>query len=351
MQHYDVVVVGAGPAGSSAALAASCRGISVLVVEKSCRAGLPVQCAEYVPRGITRFIQPGPGTIVQRVDQMHTFIHGKQVHTMNAPGYILDRSVFDADLLTRAAEAGARVWFEARAVELIPGGIKIKNREGKTDTVACDCIIGADGPRSTVGEWIGCINQKFMLGVQETLPLTASSQATEIYFDPDWRGGYAWLFPRGKEANVGLGVSLDYHDKAFTLLEDFINRLKKQGKLQSTKAIRRTAGLIPVSGPVTDTCTGNLLLAGDAAGHTHPVSGGGIMNAIIGGSLAGKAAARAIQAKDSRIWEDYPRLWKEYLGQHLTRGLEHRKRLDSGWTSNPDDFVRLVRETWMAFRP
>ena len=72
--------------------------------------------------------------------------------------------------------------------------------------VTADIVIGADGPRSTVGTWIDSINSEFVVGLQYEVPLSSPLEYTEIYFRREFFGGYGWLFPKGTLANVGIGI-------------------------------------------------------------------------------------------------------------------------------------------------
>ncbi len=349
-KHYNVLVVGAGPAGSSAAQAAGREGVSVLMIDSKQQRGMPVQCAECVPKVIYKFLKPLPGAIVQKLDGMLTYINGKLASNLRAPGYILNRAVFDQQLVTEAEEAGTEVWFKARAAAKEGHRVFIQKSDG-AEEITCDYIIGADGPRSTVGKWMNSVNQNYMLGLQYTFPLTEARMATEFYFNPEYTGGYAWLFPRGEYANVGVGVTFTHHQALQSLTADLIARLFNENILKDGRELRRTGGLIPVGGPLPVTVRENMLLAGDAAGHTHPVTGGGIMNAMVCGRIAGNLAAAAILEKNPDKINEYPSQWQAVLGRNLREAADQRTRLDQEWSSDPERFAALIKDCWLAFGP
>ncbi|MDD3365098.1 MAG: NAD(P)/FAD-dependent oxidoreductase, partial [Syntrophomonas sp.] len=326
--EYDMVVVGAGPAGSSAARTACRHGITVLLIDARKNPGSPVQCAEYVPRAVKEYVALTPEAVVQKIDTLLTFINDELVSSLAGPGYMLDRVVFDGSLVQSAREAGAEFWPDAKAISRTNQGL-IVSRSGKENVeIKCRIIIGADGPRSTVGQWMNSENKNFMVGLQYNLPLCKYQSSTDIYFKPEYEGGYAWVFPKGENANVGIGVNLLHKNKLQFLIKDFIGSLVAQGKLADSRPALKTGGLIPVGGPLAVTQQENMILTGDAAGHTHPVTGGGIMNAIVTGQMAGEMAAQAVINNDLNLLSQYPLQWQSFLGRYLDRATQQRKDMD-----------------------
>lgn len=346
---YDMVVVGAGPAGASAARAASLHGIATLLIDARKNPGSPVQCAEYVPLAVKKYVSLEPKAVVQKIDTLRTFINDQLVSTLAGPGYMLDRVVFDGSLVQRAREAGAEFWPDAKAIGRTDEGLIVLRTGPENVEIKCRIIIGADGPRSTVGRWMNSENNKFMVGLQYNLPLCKYQSSTDIYFQPEYEGGYAWVFPKGENANVGIGVNLLYKNKLQFLVTDFIEGLVAQGILADSRPTVKTGGLIPVGGPLAVTQKENMLLAGDAAGHTHPVTGGGIMNAIVTGQMAGELAAQAVINHDLKLLSHYPRQWQSLLGRYLERAAQQRSDMDHNWTYNPQHFETLIRRTWISF--
>jgi flavin-dependent dehydrogenase len=92
-----------------------------------------------------------------------------------------------------------------------------------------------------------------------------------------------------------------------------------------------------------------MLLTGDAAGHTHPVTGGGIMNAIVTGQMAGKISAQAAIKNDLNLLSTYPPQWQSFLGRYLNIATESKKEMDQNWTYNLCQFENLIRHTWISF--
>lgn len=343
----DVLVVGAGPAGSSAALAAARRGAHVLLVERRRQVGLPVQCAEYIPAMLKGQLGVRSSYIVQKIIGMHTFVPGRPVKETVAPGYVIRRESFDQTLVAAAQKAGAEVRCATRATTISPGGdVVLSPKHGPATTVRPKVIIGADGPLSTVGRWVGAVNRHLLSAVQMTLPLVAPLEHTEIYFDPEIVAGYGWLFPKGTVANVGLGMLRPTGGWPCIrkVLDGFIRRLEAEGKIRGA-AVAHAAGWIPV-GPMRDAVHGKIMLVGDAAGHTHPITGAGIFAAVTCGKLAGKYAVAAVAGNDMTHLKAYDREWQDLLGDTLTRAYRRRGQMEANWS----EFDTIVKRCWVAYR-
>lgn len=344
-ERVDVLVVGAGPAGCTAARAAAEGGARVLVVEKRPVIGLPVQCAEYVPVQIIDYAPVPERCIVQRVRRLHTHLPDGETVETPAAGYVLDRASFDKALAVGARRVGAEIWTGARVTEQVDGGALVRQGGGDVE-VACRIIVGADGPRSTVGRWIGQENEAFIDALQVEAVLPESREATQVYFDPVYRGGYGWLFPKGETANVGVGVSRALGGDPQQALDHLLDRLG----IGSGDIVGRTGGSVPSGGPVDSVREGEILLVGDAAGHTHAVTGAGIFSAVVGGTLAGEAIGRAIETDDLSALGEYEREWGAFLGGPLRHALSKRRYLDRRWSDDPGELSEVVRKTWIAFK-
>ena len=219
------------------------------------------------------------------------------------------------------------------------------SKDGHETEITCKIIIGADGPVSTVGAWINQKNNHLVNALQSTVVLTKPIGHCEIYFEPEFYGGYGWLFPKGKVANVGVGVSSGKSNLR-KLLDGFMERLSSEGKVLASE-ISSTAGLIPVGGPVK-TVIENIMLVGDAAGQTHPITGAGIAQAVLCGKLAGESAAAAAVENNHFHKKKYEKKWKMIYGSSLGIAGKKRKEMEAEWSSS--DFQQLIRRSWIGFR-
>ncbi len=181
-----------------------------------------------------------------------------------------------------------------------------------------------------------------MWAVQQTVELKQPAQDTEVYFDREYPGGYAWLFPKGDLANVGVGVRRELGGIPKVAFRRFEARIKDRiGKL-----VHVTAGLIPVGGPLPSVEERDgIILVGDAAGHTHAITGGGVPQAVLCGTLAGTAAAEYAKGNKKAL-QDYVHQWRKAFGATMDKAAQKRKALETGWDGeNLDD---LVRRCWIA---
>jgi geranylgeranyl reductase family protein len=344
--YCDIIIVGAGPAGSSAAIAAANRGMKVLLVERRRVIGVPVRCAEFIPAPLIGEVNQGRAFVVQSVSGMKTVLPGGERHEIRTPGFIINRDLFDQTLAETAGKAGVEILLGTRALTLDGGDVVLRLKEGSTAKVKAKVIIGADGPLSTVGRWIGSVNRNLVSAIQCRYTLTGPLADTEVYFDRDIYAGYGWLFPKGHEANVGIGMkNRDSGNLSLSeVLCRFITRLKKTGKIKGDPK-HRTAGWIPVE-PLKVTFRDNILLTGDAAGQTHPITGAGIHYAVVCGTLAGESAARAIEKDDLTLLSEYETEWRDLFGHSLHRAFERRRLMEREW-SRLEEMIPLC---WVAFK-
>jgi len=347
MLNYDVLIVGAGPAGSSVALEAAKNGADVLLIEKKKIIGQPVQCAEFIPKLLLNEVEISHDGIAQRIKGMRTYLPDGEIVESRSPGCMLNRSVFDKELAMKAADKGADVFTNTVCVS--KDGEKISvNENGKKTMVIPKVVIGADGPKSTVGKWMNSINKDFIIGMQYSVPLTAPLDFTEIYFDKEFIGGYGWLFPKGKSANVGVGIrynsNTEVNGSLNNLLNKFVKTLEKKGKVKNSPFLT-ISGLIPVGGPL-NTVKDNMMLVGDSAGQTHPITGGGISPAVICGKIAGRIAVHAVQEEKIELLTEYENEWKNIFGKELERAKDKRRLLESNWNK----LDTIIKKCWTSFR-
>ena len=344
--RYDLLVIGAGPAGTTAARAAAREGLKVLVIDKKAAIGEPVQCAGYVPKFIGKEVSFDKGCIIQEVDRMKTYLPSGDRVEMGAPGYMLDRRLFDRDLAFAAAEAGADIYLGTVALSQ-RGNVVLAKRKGEKIEIGARVIIGADGPKSTVGQWINQVNFEFISAVQVEVPLNEEIDRTEVYFNLEFTGGYGWLFPRVRKANVGVGLNIRSGRRPMDGLRSLLGKLEAEGRIEIDKELCFTRGLIPVNGYLAKTRVKNMLLVGDAGGQANPMTGAGIFSAVCCGRMAGSIAAGAIKRGKPTELGEYEVQWRELLVDSLRRAQEKRKYLDSHW--NERELELALRNTWIAF--
>jgi len=337
-EKYDVVVVGAGPAGSITAKTAAERGLDVLLIERNPEIGVPVKCGEGVSKEIERLVDVDhrwicvevKGTITYGPDGTKVIL---SVEGAEEAGYVLERKLFDKFLAQEAARAGAEVRVKTQAYGLVreEGYVKgVYARSADEDLyISANVVVGADGVESKVGRW-GGIDTTLRLADVATCAqflmcdIEFNRDYCELFFGYDIAPkGYAWVFPKGDHcANVGVGIGGDVsgeNHRAYDYLNAFV-----QDKFPDGEIIAEMYGAVPLSGPVYETVANGLILVGDAARHVNPITGGGILEAMQGGEIAGDVIAKAVQENNfsKRRLHEYEKRWRKEFGKILEVGLK-----------------------------
>ena len=312
--NYDFLVIGGGPAGAIAARNAASEGYSVLLVEKRPAIGAPVRCAEGIGKeALAEFIKPDERWISAEVKRAElvapdgvSMIIGSEMAGSKV-GYILDRKVFDRELVWQAAEAGAEVMVKTRATAPIMAEGRVKGAVvdfcGEKKKVHADLTIAADGVESKFTRWCGIDTtvpvREIMSSAQYLLTDIDIDPATTVFYlgnkvAPE---GYLWVFPKGERtANVGVGISGKKSGPGHRA-KDYLGRFIAE-KFPDGKTIECVVGGDPVCRPLPETVADGLMVVGDAARVVDPMTGGGIYNAMFTGSLAVQVGAKALSAGD-----------------------------------------------------
>ncbi len=337
--RYDVVVIGAGPAGSVTSRFAAENGASVLMLERDREPGIPVRCAEGVShRGIAPFIEIDKRWIANQIDvaKLHA-PNGESAYMYNnGTGYVLERRIFDTALCDLAVKRGAHLITKADALDLIRENNKIAGIEykyfGEIRTVKCDMVIGADGVESRVGRWAGIKTAVRLEDINTCVQYTLSdidveNNACEFYFGSTISpGGYIWVFPKSENtANVGIGLAghLAHEKGPKEYLDEFIEKHFPDAKITYT-----VFGGVPISATLKEIVRDNIMLVGDAARQVNPITGGGVVQGMLAGSIAGKVAAEAVKTRkfDAKFLKKYHREWDKRLGNTLKTMFELKER-------------------------
>ncbi|ATW25835.1 NAD(P)/FAD-dependent oxidoreductase [Candidatus Formimonas warabiya] len=343
---FDVAIVGAGPAGATAAKILADRGIRVVMIEKRTCVGIPVQCAEFVPALLTNFCAIPPETIAQKISHLETVLPDGSKTRTAAPGFVLHRALFDKYLVTEAVGAGAALLMQTRVTDVTGQEIRVRGPEGLS-ALKAKIIIGADGPKSLVREKMGIAAPKTARAWQGEIVLSQPQPDTKVFFHPDFYGGYGWLFPKGKTANVGFGMVIEEENSAFKQAKERIFPLLG---IEKPVVLGSTAGTIPIGGFCPRLVQDHLLLIGDAAGATHPMTGAGIAHAVISGTIAARITPEVLDRGDLSGLRKYEEEVRAYLGNSLDLALMNRQFQEKNWHPDPERLAQVIRRTWIAFK-
>lgn len=348
---YDVVVIGAGPAGSTVARIAASKGFQVLVLEKEKNIGTS-PCAGYISKTINWDFDLRE--IVQsNISQMRTYFPSGRFQDFPINGVVVDRPAFDRFLAGFASRNGAEFLLNAPLTHLIEGEDQytgVKYRDGRAQARV---IVGADGVSSTTAKLLGwrpqevAICSQYLLENVPTIPSTS-----EIFFDMKYApGGYAWIYPTGNNsAKVGLGILRRIASKpASDYLDEFIKEnLLVCGRLNSGVKKTMLRGSLPISGMRKSLLVKNILLVGDAGGMADPITGAGIGNAILAGEIAGKVISKALEKEDFSLLREYEKGCKRLFQRIFTRGTMKREELNTYRTN--EELEKNLPRLWAAFK-
>lgn len=323
---YDIIVVGAGPAGSIAARSAAEQGISVLLLEKDRDVGYPVRCGEAISKaGVEEFISSNDKWIAAKISKFSfNAPDGSEVIIdFGEAGYVLERRIFDYELARSAADAGAQILTRAYVNGLLfdnekVSGVKFEHN-GEQKEIKAKVVIAADGVESRVGRWAGLKTHIDFRDMESAVQITAANIPVDqntlyFYFGKDVApNGYFWIFPKGNnKANIGLGVSglIGKKKSAQSFLDDFMNK-----RYPNAPVLTKIAGGVPCSVTLDKISAPGIMLVGDAARQVNPLSGGGIASGMIGGSIAGRIAAESVKQNKPDHILSYDKAWHDRLGK------------------------------------
>lgn len=356
MESVDVLVVGAGPAGSTAAFRLAGQGHRVLVVEEHGKVGEPVQCAGLVSRrvldlaGSERFVlAPVRGASV-----FGPRLGSVSFRAEEPRAYVIDRRGLDVHLADRAARAGADFRTRTRFDRLLGTGhgrveVRLVEPDGREYEVSARLLIGADGVSSAVARAFRLRRPVEVLPAFEAeFPKSPGDPDTvEVYLGRTIAPGlFGWWIPDGAGgARIGVAANAD-GTPARTYYQRLLRHLERRfGALLGSPTGYVVSG-IPI-GSLPRTHGSHVLLVGDAAAQVKPLSGGGIFTGMRCAELAADAAHAALVRDDlsEGALSGYDRAWRAELGDELRRALYLRRIFTRLSDADLDALIAALKES------
>lgn len=367
MNKFDVLIVGAGPAGSFAAERLARAGVSVALFDgrppgdpKACGGGVTSKALKAWPH-----LLEAVGRTIDELDMYSP--SGKHLHMkLDEPFAVYSRIAFDTFLRERARAAGAVVIADkisgrgikrADETPAYPGaGWIVKTQSGAE--FLCKYLIGADGANSAIAKKLAGplppAEMEVAFGYRAPLPESVPA-ATVVAFLPKWVG-YAWAFPRVDHVSFGIATTQDAfdHEKLDELLWDFMVSYYEPGKMRlwekrnnsARTRLKQTAeryaaripGLAPRTWDTRKACGDGWALLGDAGGFADPVTGEGIYYALRSAELFADAYLKEKP-------EEYEKLWRRDFGGELKRASQMRRKFYGNFWGAPftDRMIEFAR--------
>ncbi len=331
---YDVVVVGAGPAGSAAARDIAREGWKVLLIEEHEVVGQPIYCSGLVSPRTLELASGRDGLVLNQLRGaiVHS-VSGKELHLGGDKVYALaiDREALDHRLAEQAEAASAelRLGTKLTGIRRENGRLKLFiDGKGGSNQLRAKLLLGADGASSAVSRWLGVYDLNGIIravSAEARLKLMEADKVRVFVGRSLAPGWFGWIIPLG-DGRVRIGIGDSSHSiKAPTqLLRELLMAFPAEFKGIEPDRIR--AKVIPIYSPMK-TYGDNVLLVGDAARQVKPTSGGGIYTGLVGAKHCARVAVQALEEDNfsEAFLSRYEASWKGELGAELERGIDLRR--------------------------
>ena len=327
--NWDVVVIGAGPGGGSAALHCARLGLRTLVLEDHAEIGTPVHCGECLSEVAVQNLDLDlPDEVISlHVKGIRVLFPNEVEKKLTEPGYVLEKHLFERWLIDESVKEGA-VFKHSHKVKGLNKKFKLENQfsnweiigDGELFPITTKMVIDASGVAGVSSKLLQNSNQiEVIAGFQYEMIEVENDGYLDFYIWPKYAPhGYVWMIPKNEgRANVGLVTT--EKKGAIKFLDSFISDtyLQNNEKINPPwrmegKKIKPFGGTIPISGPRNNTIDDGLIMIGDAAGFTSPLFEGGSHLAMKSGKYAAEVAKKSIEeGKYSKTdLKVYEKLWK-----------------------------------------
>ena len=370
MLNYDVLVIGAGPAGSSAARYSARYGLKTLMVEKRPDIGSPVRCGEGVSKAWMPEVDLKPeqhwisdevkGARIYGPSEKKPIILGAE-SAGNEVGFVVERDKFDKHIATLAATDGADIWIKSPATSVIKEGNRVVGAKirhnGEEVEVRAKMVIAADGFESEFSRWAGLkspiLKKNDIISALEYRMENVDSNEdfTDFYLGSIAPAGYLWVFPKGPhEANVGIGVTITRMKDRLDVKNYLDSWIKSHPGYSKGRIIQQISGGVSVNKVKDKMSLPGLLAIGDAARLIDPITGGGIANGMISGKFAAQVSKKAIEENDysEQMMKNYDLMVKEKFERKHLRNWFAKEKLGTLSDETLDKLVDVISDVRMT---
>ena len=323
----QIIISGGGPIGSY--LASNLKECSVQIMEEHSEIGKPVQCTGLVhPRVVE--LANAEESVLNIIKGFRLFFpDGRvlEVKTDEAKAVVIDRCRFDNICCDSARKSGAVINTDSRIIDFKRehNGLAVSYMaDNKNNEINTNLLIGADGYKSHIGTCagLGCAKE-IVRGIQADLEVTMPDQdLVEVYVGKEVAPGFfAWILPCGEFTRVGVGIS-----KVNGIPSKYLDSLIEKRGFGEVNRTQTYSGVIPIGYPKS-TYADNIMIVGDAAAQTKPLSGGGLYTGMQCAKYAAETALDAVNSNNygAAFLSAYEEKWKSEIGKELDRGMIIRK--------------------------
>jgi len=323
-QFYDVIIVGAGPAGSYIAYELASSGHDVAVFEKKSAPGINACCTGIISTECLQSLDIGTDVTLTKVNSAKFFSPSGRClrfQTETVQAYVVNRLLLDKALASKAQSQGAKYFFSSPVIDVIPGKDNIQAETlcfRARQIFSARAVVLANGFRPKLPKKLGLGRIKsFLVGAQAEIE-AKNVDELEVYFGQEIApGAFAWLVPTStNKAYVGLLAT----SRAKLHLQNLVNNLSSQGRVTS-RDMEIEQKAIPV-GTLARSYGDRILVIGDAAGQVKPTTGGGIYFGHLGARIAAEVLDKALSSDNLTASQlsCYQKQWKAKMGKELSRG-------------------------------
>ena len=318
MEEYDVVIAGGSISGLMSAREIAKKGYSVLVLEEGFEVGTPDHCGGLVSKSALHDlgIEPTQKTFDSMINSALIFSpNGKQfeIDSKKQEVVVVNRRELDKQVALQAQQSGAEIRVKTSFKEKTKRGVRTS-----IDEIGCKILVDCRG----VGALINNQRDGILLSAQyEVYADWITEGKVEVYFDQiKYPGFFAWIIPSGK--GVGKVGIAGREINVSKIMEQF---LRNKGKYST---VRKIFAPIWIKGPIKDFISGDVVIAGDAAGQSKPTTAGGIYSCAMGGLLAGNAITKYLETNEHSQLQQYQKFWHDKFGKEFEKQRLARKILE-----------------------